>query len=1036
METNDLAMCWLLFVLLLSPGTCWMSDKCLVYEDANMVENVQYGYCPTGNLTASCSDVQDVKSDLATLPRQIDSLCLEAGRGLVLRPNALERFSMLEQVYISNCPEAIHPGAFAGLTNLRSISFAEYEHLFDSKFKCCSSSVFPNAFEQLPNLTKLFFHNYNMSTVSADAFNGLKDLKFLQFSSCGTEILDISCRIAKVSKSLTSLYVSADDLVILSHRKCPRLENASIAEHFKSLKRLDFVFPNLKFLDEHVFQFFPEISFLSMPMNPVLKLQLLQSGVRKIKSLEADLRQGGLGLVCDIVSNFSVENLHLKSETYLEDIGVEGCHGLRKTNLVSSSVQDDLCFVRFLKNLQVLELEGDFLGRLLENLCELSDPVTLLQKFSLNKSKLNKITMRQFYCLKNLSTLDLSYNKISVIEDFTFKAIDKLSEQSLLYLTDNRTFNNLRSLEYLDLSRNKMSSINFATFDGLDSLKVLNLHGNKITQITVNSLIAPSGLASLESLDLSKNIIAHISDFAFKQMKTLKILILDKNAISKISRFSFFGLDRLESLTLEHNVVKYFEPSALTSLTSLRKFSVGCLKHPSSETAQAEIDLGLLFGRIPVNLTELSISSCSRPMSIVIGSESALKTGLHLHIYGKSVRLLDCKKPFFLSIVNLTAVVDQLLCGPHFAGKYFKSLESFTLSPQVMSSFIDLVDLNTLLRLQKLDFVNVDLTDQPHLGIMLHNLTMLKVLNFYQSRIPLFNEDFTKDLKSLEFLFVNVDNDLSLVENFARPLLNLRYVFLISLMLHCSCDNAWISEWAKHQRQVQVVTWMSTGGIACRNIKGIQNFAKYTESSCSSHVEFVLFATTSLWILLFMLVVLVHKLAGDYLLAFIYIARGWVDAALRKNPNRRYQYDVFVSYSGTDERWVVNELLPNLERRGPPFLRLCLHSRDFHLGTDIVENITGSLYRSRYTLCLLSRHYLRSKWCSLEMKLATDRLLVENRDVLIVVFLEKISPKKLSVHHRLARVVKRKTYIDWPEDPEKQTAFWNRLWAKLAPKPA
>lgn len=184
-----------------------------------------------------------------------------------------------------------------------------------------------------------------------------------------------------------------------------------------------------------------------------------------------------------------------------------------------------------------------------------------------------------------------------------------------------------------------------------------------------------------------------------------------------------------------------------------------------------------------------------------------------------------------------------------------------------------------------------------------------------------------------------------------------------------------------------------------------------------------------------MLVVLVHNLAGDYLLAFIYIAHGWMDKAIRGSAKRRYQYDVFVSYSGTDESWVVDELLPNLERRGPPFLQLCLHSRDFQLGVDIAENITGSLYRSRHTLCLLSRQYLSSKWCSLEMKLATNYLLVEHRDILIVVFLEEISPKLLSAHHRLARFVKRKTYIDWPQEPQQQVAFWDRLWAKLAPKP-
>ncbi|KAF4109117.1 hypothetical protein G5714_010190 [Onychostoma macrolepis] len=117
---------------------------------------------------------------------------------------------------------------------------------------------------------------------------------------------------------------------------------------------------------------------------------------------------------------------------------------------------------------------------------------------------------------------------------------------------------------------------------------------------------------------------------------------------------------------------------------------------------------------------------------------------------------------------------------------------------------------------------------------------------------------------------------------------------------------------------------------------------------------------------------------------------------------------------------------------GPPFLHLCLHSRDFQLGQDIVENIRNSIYASRRTLCLVSLNYLGSNWCSLEMQLATYRLQVEHRDILILVFLEVIPSRLLSSHHRLARLVKTRTYLDWPRDPEMHEAFWDRLWCKLS----
>uniref|UniRef100_A0A4W5LUX6 TIR domain-containing protein n=1 Tax=Hucho hucho TaxID=62062 RepID=A0A4W5LUX6_9TELE len=173
-----------------------------------------------------------------------------------------------------------------------------------------------------------------------------------------------------------------------------------------------------------------------------------------------------------------------------------------------------------------------------------------------------------------------------------------------------------------------------------------------------------------------------------------------------------------------------------------------------------------------------------------------------------------------------------------------------------------------------------------------------------------------------------------------------------------SCDNAWLDNWARRQQHVQVIFWLEGElEMTCKNENGIQNFGRNSEAYCSLDVGFVLFICTSLGLLLFILVGLLHQLAGDYLLAFCYIARA--DGAS----------------------------LP---------VSVCLHSRDFQLGKDIVDNSTDSLYGSRHTLCLVSRHYLRSNWCSLELT---------------------SPPRHMSAHHRLARLVKTRTYLDWPQDP-------------------
>ncbi|CAL8340420.1 unnamed protein product [Gadus morhua 'NCC'] len=47
-------------------------------------------------------------------------------------------------------------------------------------------------------------------------------------------------------------------------------------------------------------------------------------------------------------------------------------------------------------------------------------------------------------------------------------------------------------------------------------------------------------------------------------------------------------------------------------------------------------------------------------------------------------------------------------------------------------------------------------------------------------------------------------------------------------------------------------------------------------------------------------------------------------------------------------------------------------------------------------VCVVSRNFLQSEWCSLEIQLASYRLLDEHRDILLLVFLEHIPESKLS----------------------------------------
>lgn len=90
-----------------------------------------------------------------------------------------------------------------------------------------------------------------------------------------------------------------------------------------------------------------------------------------------------------------------------------------------------------------------------------------------------------------------------------------------------------------------------------------------------------------------------------------------------------------------------------------------------------------------------------------------------------------------------------------------------------------------------------------------------------------------------------------------------------------------------------------------------------------------------------------------------------------KSNADNFIYDVFVSYSEKDRPWVLDELIPNIEKRTE--INICLHERDFQVGMSILENIIQCMDKSRCLLLVVSESFLKSNWCAFEMHLAQHR---------------------------------------------------------------
>ncbi len=110
-----------------------------------------------------------------------------------------------------------------------------------------------------------------------------------------------------------------------------------------------------------------------------------------------------------------------------------------------------------------------------------------------------------------------------------------LANNKITYL-DSNIFENLKQLKTLNLSYNSLKTINF--LNGLDSLHHLKLKSNEIANINVNSL---KNLFQLSCLIVSYNKIDFIEDNSFNTLTNLEKLDLKINRLVCLTANTFNG---------------------------------------------------------------------------------------------------------------------------------------------------------------------------------------------------------------------------------------------------------------------------------------------------------------------------------------------------------------------------------------------------------------------------------------------------------------------------------------------------------------
>ncbi|XP_066494733.1 toll-like receptor 13 [Tiliqua scincoides] len=890
-----------------------------------------------------------------------------------------------------------------------------------------------------------------------------------------------------IHRSLTGISSAVDDLpnnvtvVNASHNSIQRLPRRSFL-HLPGLQILQLSWNKMRVIEDGAFENLTALWMLNLSCNRLTKLS-------------KDVFQGLDSLTLLLLHNNNLSKIHPDTFSPLQNL-----HALQLQFNSLGSFEEVIQSLQRLTKVEKLNLCNN-------NLTSLKSSSWLpasLSALLLCNNSLGSVDAKGPEFLRNVTLLDLSFNKISNASSFATVSLRSLSglklmgnhinvfqllnisdlkprslDYSGLNLSDfsrlikvcqhlresNHSLNlhlqsnGLRNLTrtifsacppilLLDLSRNHLKRVGCvgewfnvtaptqlrtlvvehnllnklrlcSSARPLEELKTISFRFNRILWVSRSAFhYAPN----LETLHLNINSIAYLDKCAFRGLRQLRELRLDNNLLTDLYKLSFADLVNLQTLNLRNNHISMLFSGTFRNLWSLRILDLG---------GNNIHKLTIVSFKGLTNLSNLyldgnHIAKISR--SFFYPMQRTLKVlDLQRNNINYITRKLHGPPPF----LYLDKVYDLKLQGQQPYGlkiippKFFKGLTSLRnlylsenkilfISPDAFD------DLGQLEYLTLSDSSNGMGNLPPGVFKNLRNLTSLNLENAGLRTLTL---EVFGNLSRLRDLQLGKNELQTANSSVMEKLTSLRYLDLRKCPLACTCDNIWFQQWL-HNSQVQVVYLYD---YSCNSGQQSSHVYSFDTHVCFQDVGLYLFSATFPVLLFSMLVPILYHRTYWQIKYHMYILRAWVNNRWRRGKGEHYKFDAFVSYNSTDESWVLEQLVPSLEKGGDPIFRLCLHHRDFQPGKYIIDNIVDSIHNSRNTICVISRSYLQSEWCSMEIQLASYRLFDELKDVLIPVFLEDIPERELSAYHRMRKVMLKKTYISWPPDPEAQKLFWAKL---------
>ncbi|KAK0080463.1 hypothetical protein PV325_013913 [Microctonus aethiopoides] len=688
-------------------------------------------------------------------------------------------------------------------------------------------------------------------------------------------------------------------------------------------------------------------------------------------------------------------------------------------------------------------------------------------KFFENKQNLTTLPKNFFGNLTELTTVTMRRNGlIHLPEDLFWGAINLNYlniERNYLITLPLQFFRDCTNLTTLDLSFNDIQYLPDGIFSSLRKLTSLDLSKNHLTSITTNLL---SGMSSLTTLNMEHNDIKFIDPHAMRTLQNLRIAKFSYNELTLKSigfnTKSEFGLispfepvqSTIEELHLAYNNITdiFSDWRFATHLTKLN------LKNNQLRFIRT-VDLLFLSSQINIDLSSNAIETIwltsrdfmfqTSPRNVIINFENnPIKCDCNLYnvlrfqegrlhpslqnSFDLRTKTLKCNGPGPYEGVSLKDLnSNTFLCAvePTSRNDSCPSPCSCAVKPETNAFLIDCAN-KGLLHPPKIPKIPAEyqslhvelnlsgnyLTTMPSMTQRGYNqVTVLSLADNNIENIPV--ENLSDNLEVLNLQSNNLTRmNLETLDFFINST-KLKTLVLDRNAWVCDCESRDFLRFIQTKRVNMPELQNVTCGLFAKPI-----FEMTPDELCPVMIEWIIGGCIGVALL----GIIIGSIAAMYYryqreIKVWLFAHQWCLCLITEDElDKDKLYDAFISYSHTDDEFVINHLVPKLEQGPNPF-KLCVHYRDWLAGEWIPTQIARSVDDSRRTIVVLSPNFLESIWGRMEFRAAHKQALSEGRARLIVILYGDIGPTE-SLDPELKSYLTMNTYIKWG-DPW----FWEKL---------